>query len=180
MRGGVLLYRASSGVLLEVLAVRHDQRRRLLHAVLHRELGVVLGVELLIGEALLVQHRHRESAVGAGRRREEQGRAELVDVLGGLLRGGGDVPVEVRLLAAAAGGLRVLHGVEVAVRDVVGLALLVLLRLARVPVLHRAVVAGDAAVHLGALAAVRAGELLAGEVAVVFADGVGGYPCKAR
>ena len=58
--------------------------------------------------------------------------------------------------------------------DDVFLALLVLLGLTGVPVLHGAVVAGDAAVDLGALAAVRAGELLAGEVAVVFADGVGG------
>ena len=53
-------------------------------------------------------------------------------------------------------------------------ALLVLLGLTGVPVLHGAVVAGDAAVDLGGLAALRAGEMLAADVAVVLADGVGG------
>ena len=62
------------------------------------------------------------------------------------------------------------HGVI----DDVFLALLVLLGLTGVPVLHGAVVAGDAAVDLGRLAALGAGEMLAADVAVVLADGVGG------
>lgn len=61
---------------------------------------------------------------------------------------------------------------EVAVADVVLLAVLELLHLAVVPVLHGTVVAGDAAPDLGVLAALGAGEVLAGNVAVVVADGV--------
>ena len=57
--------------------------------------------------------------------------------------------------------------------DVILLALLILLSFACIPVLHGTVVAGDAAVYLGSLAALGAGELLAVEVAVVLADGIG-------
>ena len=57
--------------------------------------------------------------------------------------------------------------------DVVLAALLVLLRLACVPVLDGAVVAGDAAVDLGVLTAVGALELLAAQIAVILADGIG-------
>ncbi len=53
---------------------------------------------------------------------------------------------------------------------VVQLALTVFLGLAVVPVLHRAVVAGNAAVDLGRFSAFGAGEMLAREVAVIFAD----------
>ena len=49
-----------------------------------------------------------------------------------------------------------------------------LLRLAVVPVLHRAVVAGDARVHLGLLVAARALVHLAGDVAVVLAHRIRG------
>ena len=58
-------------------------------------------------------------------------------------------------------------------RDVVEAAVLELLAFAVVPVLHRAVVAGDAAVDLSRLAADGAGILLAGQVAVLGADGIG-------
>ena len=58
--------------------------------------------------------------------------------------------------------------------QVVHLPVFELLGLAVVPVLHRAVVAGDAAVYLGGLAADGAGELFPGEVAVVGTHGVGG------
>ena len=56
----------------------------------------------------------------------------------------------------------------------IDLSVVELLGLAVVPVLYRAVVSGDAAVHLGGLAAVGAGELLPGQVSVVGAHRVGG------
>ena len=46
------------------------------------------------------------------------------------------------------------------------------LRLAVVPVLHRAVIAGDAAVDLGFFSAEGADRLLAGKIAMVFTDGI--------
>ena len=57
--------------------------------------------------------------------------------------------------------------------DVILLALLILLSFACVPVLHRTVVAGYTAVNFSALTALGTGKLLAGEVAVILADGVG-------
>ena len=62
---------------------------------------------------------------------------------------------------------------KAALGEIVELAILEFLSLAVVPVLHWAIVAGDAAVDFGLVAADRAGELLAGDVAVVFADGIG-------
>ena len=56
----------------------------------------------------------------------------------------------------------------------IGFSVLILLTLAVVPVLHRAVVAGDAAVNLRFPSADGAGELLPGQIAVVCADGIGG------
>ena len=55
----------------------------------------------------------------------------------------------------------------------VSLSHLEFLRLACVPVLNRTVIAGDAGVDFGLLAADWALPLLAGEVAMVFADGIG-------
>ena len=56
----------------------------------------------------------------------------------------------------------------------IGFSVLILLTLAVIPVLHRAVVAGDAAVNLRFPSADGAGELLPGQIAVVCADGIGG------
>ena len=78
-----------------------------------------------------------------------------------------------RLLRLHLGVQHALMG-QVGVADVVHLAILELLRLAVVPVLHRAVVAGDAAVDLGAFAALGADRHLAGQIAVVLAHGIGG------
>ena len=58
--------------------------------------------------------------------------------------------------------------------DIINLAVLVLLALAVVPVLDRTVVAGDTAVNLGLLAALRTGEMLTGNITVVGTDRVGG------
>ena len=56
--------------------------------------------------------------------------------------------------------------------NVIGDPVTEFLRLAVVPVLHRAVVSGDPAVDLGGLTAVRADRLLAGEITVGLAEGV--------
>lgn len=58
--------------------------------------------------------------------------------------------------------------------DIIALAAVVFLGLAIIPVLHRAIITGDAAVNLCRLAAIRAGELLACQIAVLAANGIGG------
>ena len=62
---------------------------------------------------------------------------------------------------------------QVGCADIVGNPIPELLRLAVVPVLHGAVITGNPAVDLGTLATERADGLLAGEVTVGPADGVG-------
>ena len=57
---------------------------------------------------------------------------------------------------------------------------MILLGLSFVPVLHGAVIAGDAAVYLRGFAALGAGKLLAVKVAVVLADGIGGAESVVR
>ena len=64
--------------------------------------------------------------------------------------------------------------------DVVDHSVLVLLGLAVVPVLDRTIVAGDAAVDLSLVAADRAGELLAGQIAVILTYGVCRRHCVVR
>ena len=71
------------------------------------------------------------------------------------------------------GGSFCLHSaLQHGVFHIIDLTILELLALAVVPVLHGTVVAGDAAVNLSFLAADGASVLLAGEVAMLSADGI--------
>ena len=156
-----LLDRSCTGVFFKACAVGDDEGGRLLHAEAQRQLRVLVRHQFFIGIARLVKIIAGDAAVRAGGGGKEDAALFAGDGRGALLR----FLCGCRLDRAAA---------EDGVGNVVFPTLLVFLRLAGVPVLHGAVVAGDAAVDLCALAAVGAGELLADEVAVVLADGIGG------
>ena len=121
------------------------------------KLGYILCQYLFIGDAGIVQHLNGNTAVRTG--------------------GGGEKERFVAICAAfflcyGSGGL---GGIGLgALFNIILLASLVLLRFTDIPVLHRAVVAGNAAVNLGGCAALRAGEMLTGEITVGLADGIGG------
>ena len=65
-----------------------------------------------------------------------------------------------------------MYFLQAGIVDIVELPVLVLLGLSVIPVLYRTVVTGDPAVNLGLLAAFRAGEVLSGDIAVFFTDGI--------
>ena len=145
-----------------VFTVDDHQGGGALDAIADAQVLVVVGDQLLIGHTGLGQQLLGHPAVGAGDPAEQQ---HLTAGEGG----GGDLFLHGLDLLGDGCGLfqhRSAH--------IVHQAILELLALALVPVLHRAVVAGDAAVDLGLLAADGAAVLLAGNVAVVGADGIGG------
>ena len=127
----------------------------LVEAVAASQLHVVLDEQLFKGDSFLFEHGSGNLALGAG-----LGGKQHYAALG------------------ACGVFLGLLGEELTSNggmvDVVNQTILVLLRFTVVPVLNRAVVAGDAAVYLGLLAALGAGEVLACDVAVGTAYRIGG------
>lgn len=122
----------------------YEQGRRLLDVVFAYKVHSFLGEHLGIADPCLVEHRGCDLAVRAGLRRHKRN-----DGYGCALV------------------------LQSGMTDVIELAVLEFLGLAVVPVLNGTVVAGDAAVDLSRLAADGAGILLAGQVAVLGADGIG-------
>ena len=133
-----------------------DKGGRLMDAQLCSKLRSVLCQNLFVEDAGIVQHLDGDTAVGAGGGGKEQG---LFAVNAALFFG------LCFLFCGVGSG---------AVTQVILFALLIFLRLTHVPVLHGAVVAGNAAIDLRGLTAVGAGEMLAFQVAVALTDGVGG------
>ena len=166
---------------LHFLAVLdHQQGRGLADAVLLGQGGVLIHHHGLIADARVGQELLGHDALGAGGggEEEEAGVGSLrLGFGGGLcafqLHGGGRRSGSGRVGIALKG-----HAVPEVLGDgaahVIDLAVLELLGLAVVPVLHRTIVAGNAGIDLGLLAAVGAAILLAGQIAVIRADGVGG------
>ena len=148
-----------------MLAVNDDKRRSLLYAIGQCKVNIFFCHDLLAVKACLVQIAVDDAAVGAVFAREED-LALAGRVLAELLLNG-------RLLLGLCLGVQGAFVLQDGGSDVILLALLILLSFACVPVLHRTVVAGDTAVNFSALTALGTGKLLAGEVAVILADGVG-------
>ena len=137
-----------------------DQRGCLLYTEFCRQISVLIGKELFVSKAGLVQQRASDLTVGAGC--------------------GGEQPCAVVCVGGRSGFTADLFGVQgtfvgqLGAFDVVNLTILVFLRLTVVPVLDRTVVTGDTAVNLGLFAALGAYKLLAYQVTVVLTYGVGG------
>ena len=126
-----------------------DQSGCLMDAQLCGKLGHILCQYLFVGNAGIVQHLNGNTAVRAG--------------------GGGEKECFVAICAAfflCYGSGRLCRVRLGALFNIILLASLVLLRFTDIPVLHRAVVAGNAAVNLGGCAALRAGEMLTGEILI--------------
>ena len=148
-----------------MLAVNDDKRRSLLYAIGQCKVNIFFCHDLLAVKACLVQIAVHYAAVGAVFACKEDlalaGRVFAELLLNGRLLLGLCLGVQGTLVLKDGGS------------DVILLALLILLSFACVPVLHRTVVAGYTAVNFGALTALGTDKLLAGEVAVIFAYGVG-------
>ncbi len=154
----------NGNVLFDRVAGNGHKRRSLLDFERFGKRHVLFGENLREADLCFIKEGLRDLAVGAGLGGEQEqpvvrwrsgGRGDCA------VGGGGVLPVaETAALQPGVG-------------HVVFPPVLELLDLAVVPVLDGAVVAGYTAVHLGRLAALGAGELLAHKVAVVLADGVG-------
>ena len=147
--------------LFNALAVLDHESRYLRDVVPFGGLPILIGVDLLESDPRLVQCGIEDSAIRTRPGSEQQialfRRFDTAHAIG--------TPCAFHVKRP---GVRQAGGT-----DVVGDPIPELLRLAVVPVLHGAVVSGDPAVDLSALATVRADSLFAGEVTVVLADGVG-------